>query len=225
MADPKQPVVGLAPPARSARRLGLLGGSFDPPHLGHLHVAEAARNAFGLDHVVFFPAARPPHKLGRVLTDGAVRMEMLELLLAEVEWTSTWGVELGREGPSYTVDTVRDLRDLLGPGAQVFLLIGSDNLTGLASWFRIEELLELVQPIVVHRRGDPLDLAPFLHAVPVDPARAERWLVDVEPVDAAATDIRARLVRGEDPGPALPPALREYVAARGIYAGRDDVDS
>jgi cytidyltransferase-like protein len=100
----------LSAAARGARRLGVLGGSFDPPHLGHLHAARRARDAFALEHVVFVPAARPPHKPERILAEGAERLEMLALLLADEPDVSVWDTELGRSGPSYTVDTLRELR-------------------------------------------------------------------------------------------------------------------
>ena len=143
----------LAPGALRARRLGLYGGSFDPPHAGHVYVARSARLAFDLEHVLFVPAARPPHKLDRRLVDGAHRLELLRRCLADEETASIWAGELHRAGPSYTIDTVRTLRRMLAPETEMFLLIGSDNLCGLARWHAVDELMESVQPIVVERRA------------------------------------------------------------------------
>src|SRR5215468_8846275 len=98
----------------ATRRLGLFGGSFDPPHEGHLHVARAARGRFGLDRVVFVPAAEPPHKPGRELAPGADRMAMLRLLLEGEPRCETCGLELVRGGRSFTIDTVRALPSALG---------------------------------------------------------------------------------------------------------------
>lgn len=211
----------LAGSARDAARLGLFGGSFDPVHAGHLHVARSAAAAADLDHVVFVPAARPPHKPGVRLAGGADRSAMLALALGvEPRW-SVWGVELGRDGPSYTIDTVRALVEARGGAGEVFLLVGEDNLDGLGDWRDVEALLGLVRPIVVARAGT-LDvrlarLAARLPA-PLVERLAAGW-VDAPPVPTAATDLRERLSRGEDPGAELPPGVLEYARSRGIYRG------
>jgi cytidyltransferase-like protein len=115
----------LAAAALRARRLGVLGGSFDPPHLGHLHAARAARTAFALDHVVFVPAAHPPHKPERALAEARHRLALLALLLGDDPAFSIWGAELARAGPSYTV------LDVPKPG-DVYILC-SDGLAGPVS--------------------------------------------------------------------------------------------
>ena len=155
----------LSPAARSARRIGIYGGSFDPPHLGHLFVARAAAEAFELDHVLFVPAARPPHKPGRVLAPGTDRMALLGLLLRDEPDVSIWGAELLRGGEaSYTLHTVQALVQELARSSEVFLIMGADNLAGLPAWYGVEELLGIVQPILVARSGAPFDdalLEPF----------------------------------------------------------------
>lgn len=209
----------LAPAARAARRLGLLGGSFDPPHAGHLYLADEAARAFGLDHVLFVPAARPPHKPDRRLASGDERCALLELLLAGRADRSIWSVELGRDGPSFTVDTVRDLAGRVGEGTRLFLLLGADNLAGLVHWREVAELLERVQPIVCVRAGGRLD-APELAALAAHlRAKLEAGRLEVEPFDASSTELRAALRDGRPTGAALPSALAEYIAARGIYRG------
>lgn len=221
-------------PARLAgvRRLGILGGSFDPVHLGHLHVARAAQRAFELEHVLFVPAARPPHKPGRRLASGADRVEMLRLALqGRPDW-SIDALELEREGPSYTIDTVRALpaRHALDRDCRLHLVIGWDNLRGLERWREVERLLELVQPVVVWRRperadpadgSDPREAELFAHLRrelgPGPFARLERGLVEVEPVEVSSTAVRAALAEGRDPGPVLPPGVGEYARLRGLY--------
>lgn len=210
-------------PLRGVRRLGLLGGSFDPVHAGHLHVAREAQRAFGLDHVLFVPAARPPHKPDRILAEGADRLAMLEIALrGRTDWSAS-DLELRRGGTSYTVDTVRSLPAELGlePGAEVFLVIGSDNLEGLPSWREARALLELVRPIVIHR-GD--DVPAALDAVeaslgPRAAARLREGFLPLRPVPISSTELRAALGRGEDPGADLPPGVREYALERGLYRG------
>lgn len=207
--------------ALSARRLGVLGGSFDPPHAGHLHVARTAARAFELDHVVLVPAARPPHKPEVVLAPAQDRMAMLELLIEGEGDLSVWPGELERAGPSYSVDTARALLALGSASqAELFWILGSDNLPGLARWREAEALLSLARPIVVYREGDALetseqDLAP-LSAQTV--ALVVAGLCQVPPHHASSSQLRRRLAAGEDPGPSLPPRLREYIEARGIYS-------
>jgi len=205
----------LSNSALKARRLGILGGSFDPPHLGHRHAAESARRAFALEHVVFVPAARPPHKPERVLAEAGERLAMLELLLADEPAASIWDVELARAGPSYTVATLRELRALVDPATRLFLVLGEDNLPGFPGWKDVEEVVALAQPVVVHRRGAPppaLDgLSPFARG------RLELGILHGAALDVSSTELRARLGRGEAAPELLPPALREFIRAHGLY--------
>ncbi len=208
-----------------AKRLGVFGGSFDPVHAGHLHVARAAESAFELDHVVFVPAARPPHKPERVLARGCDRVAMLELALAGASRWSISELELGREGPSYTFDTVRALPGCWGlaPDVRLHLLIGWDNLRGLEHWHRPTELLDLVQPIVILRGEDDPALLELLRDVLGEAcfARLERGLLRTEPVPFSSTDLRGRLCRGEDPGEELAAGVLEYLRERGIYGSTE----
>jgi len=204
------------------RRLGLFGGSFDPPHVGHLHAARAALEALELERVLFLPAARPPHKPGRVLAPGARRVEMLELLLAGERDLGIDSRELSREGPSYTIDTVRELLAEEGGAERVelYLIIGTDNLSGLVEWCEVEALVELVEPVVVFREGDPRALFAALEGELSGRAirRLEGGLLHLPPVRAASTELRVALAAGRDPGEALPPAILEYVRRHGLYA-------
>jgi nicotinate-nucleotide adenylyltransferase len=208
----------LADAARRARRLGVLGGSFDPPHLGHLHAARRAREAFALEHVVFVPAARPPHKPGRVLAGETQRLEMLALLLAEERDASVWGVELARRGPSYTIETLRELRALVSATTTLFLVLGEDNLAGFAGWRAAEEIVALAQPIVVHRSGvEPVparaELSPFART------RLALGMLATPALDASSTAVRASLARGQEASELVPPRLLEYIHAQGLYLG------
>ncbi|MCZ6598362.1 MAG: nicotinate (nicotinamide) nucleotide adenylyltransferase [Planctomycetota bacterium] len=212
------PHAELAQGARAARRLGLLGGSFDPPHAGHTHAARAAAAAFELDHVVFVPAARPPHKLDRVMTAAEHRLAMLELFVAGEPGWSIWSGELSRDGPSYSVDTARAVAVEL-PGVELFWILGSDNLAGLPTWHRAEELVRLARPIVILRRGDPPRLEATGALSEVARARIAAGLVEVDPIAESSSAVREHLAAGRDPGPGLPGPVREYAARKGIYRG------
>lgn len=205
--------------ARHAQRLGLFGGSFDPPHLGHLHVVRRARAAFALDHVVLVPAARPPHKLAQALSDGNVRLELLRALFADEPGVSTWSHELERAGPSYTVDTVRALKKET-QGA-LFLIVGTDNLAGLPGWREAEALLALAQPIVVPRAGaDAASVAAALADERLSSRARTRLALGClggPTVDVSSSELRAALAQGTLQHPLLPAAVAELARARGLY--------
>jgi len=208
------------------RDLGVYGGSFDPVHAGHVHVASSAQRAFALDQVLFVPAARPPHKPGRVLATPEDRRRMLEIALEREPSWSISTLEFERDGPSYTYDTLRELRDRarLSPVAELYFLIGWDNLRGLERWHRAREMLELAQPIVVWRGEEDQRLLAHLRRELGDErfAKLERGLLRIAPAPESSTDLRARLGRGEDPGASLPPGVWEYIRTRGIYGVQGD---
>ncbi len=204
------------------RRIGLFGGSFDPVHVGHLHVAAAAARAAGLERVLFLPAAQPPHKPEQILASGSDRVAMLELALRDhADWFVDT-IELERAGISYTIDTVRELRArfCLHPDARLFLVLGSDNLRGFSKWKDAAGLLQLIEPIVVPREVDLGSTLENLRAEfpPELAARIERAIVPCSPVLVASSAIRAALRRGHVAPGLLPAGVREYIEARGIYA-------
>ncbi len=208
------------------RRLAIFGGSFDPPHRGHLHAARSARAAFELEQVRFLPAARPPHKPGRRLVSGAERVAMLELALAELEQEAPGAFvvdprELERAGPSYTLYSVEEILAEEGGSSAVelFMILGSDNLRGLERWHEVEGMLALAQPIVVYREGDLeqllADLEPSLSVAAMQRLRA--GCLPLPPFEASSTALRGGLAGELDDGASLPPAVREYIAKHGLY--------
>ena len=146
------------------RRIGLFGGTFDPPHLGHLVLAEWARMRLRLDRVVFMPAGTPPHKRGRRLTDAAHRLAMTRLAVRGNPAFVVSAFEARRAGPSFTVDTLRHLRGRQ-PGARFYLLMGADSLADFPTWHQPGEIARLAT-LVVAARPDPRDRRS---------ARAPRW--------------------------------------------------
>ncbi len=202
-----------------APRLGLFGGSFDPVHLGHLHVARTALAEFELDLVLFVPAARSPHKEQPTSASPADRLKMLELALAAEPKFALSDLELRRGAPSFTVDTVRELIQARSglASAELFLILGSDNLRGLGSWRDVDEVLRSATPIVVARAGVDLAELSKLSGLSAELLeRLRRGFVDAETVDIAATELREELERGAGMEK-LPAPVREYISARGIY--------
>lgn len=206
---------------KAPERVGVLGGSFDPVHEGHLHVARSALAARDLARVVFVPARSPPHKPHVRLAPAGDRLAMLELALAGEPRFEVATLELERAGPSYTVDTLRALPAALGldPGARLYLLLGGDNLPGLPGWRGFDEILRRAEPLVVVRAGDEraaLDvLRGRVHETALE--ALERGLIAVPPCPVSATQLRERLARGLDPGADLPRAVADYARAHGVY--------
>jgi nicotinate-nucleotide adenylyltransferase len=223
-AEVTDSAAGEASQARSrGLAVGMFGGSFDPIHEGHLHAARAARDAFGLDRVVFVPARQPPHKPGRRLAPGADRIEMIRRAIRGERGFEVSDLELGREGPSFTVDTLHALREPWrvpgGEQPRLFLILGSDNLPDLPAWHLADEILALAQPIVVLRAEDPIPGRAWFDAIP-EPARSriERGILRLPPVAGRSTELRAALSRGELARRSLPKSVRDYIRERHLYA-------
>jgi len=204
-----------------SERVGVLGGSFDPVHEGHLHVARSGQAARDLARVVFVPARAPPHKPHVRLASDVHRLAMLALALAGEPRFEVARLELERPGPSYTVDTLRALPAHLGLGADalLFLLLGGDNLAGLPGWRGFDEILRRAEPLVVVRAGDERAVIDGLRGRVDGAALAalERGLIAAPPHPVSATALRAALARGEDPGPDLPPAVADYARTHRVY--------
>ncbi|HEU0104603.1 MAG TPA: nicotinate-nucleotide adenylyltransferase [Vicinamibacteria bacterium] len=189
-------------------KLGLLGGMFDPIHIGHLRAAEIVREALALDEVVFVPAGRPPHR-GQPAAAGLDRYAMVALATATERAFVPSDVELAREGPSYTVETVALIRKQR-PGVDIVLIVGSDNLPMIADWREPERLLELCTVAVVERPGSVP--AP---AVTLPAERVHR--VEGTALPIASRDLRERVRAGRSVRHLVPGAVADYIEKRGLY--------
>jgi nicotinate-nucleotide adenylyltransferase len=196
-------------------RVGLLGGSFDPIHVGHLHVARQSRQRLDLDRVVFVPAGRPPHKPAQALTGSEHRYEMVRLALDREPQFSVSRIDLDRPGPCYSVDTVRLLQERWGPETRIYFLIGADSLADLPRWYRPRQLMELCQVVAVGRPGYRVDLTALERRTAGAPPVI---LLDSVPlVDVSATHIRRLVAEGRSIEGLVPPAVAAYIAAHGLY--------
>jgi nicotinate-nucleotide adenylyltransferase len=189
-------------------KLGLLGGMFDPIHIGHLRAAEIVREALELDEVVFVPAGVPPHR-GQPAAAGIDRYAMVALATADERGFRPSDVELAREGPSYSVETVALLRQQR-PGVEIVLIVGSDNLPMIAEWREPERLLELCTVAVVERPGS----AP----VPAGKLPAGRLhRVEGTALPIASRDLRERIRAGRSVRHLVPHGVADYIEKRGLY--------
>ena len=188
-------------------RVGLLGGTFDPPHRGHLYVARAAQRALGLDRVLFVPCQWQPLKPSPPVAPGPHRAAMVALAISARSGWVLETSELDRPGPSYTVETLRELRLRL-PGVGLTLILGQDSFSTLDRWHRAGELGELCDIAVVPRSSAP---------PPADAERAGvRW-IRTRPLAVSSTTVRERLLEGRDVSRLVPVSVEAYIRKEGLY--------
>lgn len=206
------------------KRIGILGGSFDPVHKGHVNLAKDALEQAGLDQVLLIPARLQPFKQDRVPASGSDRMEMLRLALADEPKIQPCGYELEQEGVSYTYLTLRGMRRIYGDEAKLYFIFGTDSLLKVDTWMNADELLTQYSYIVGSRPGymdeDLLRCMEDLHRR----YGTEIIRIDNHQFDISATEIRQRISRGEladDPSGKLleviPQAVAEYITEHGLY--------
>jgi nicotinate-nucleotide adenylyltransferase len=202
-----------------AALVGLFGGTFDPPHIGHLILASEARAALQLDRLLWVLTPDPPHKQEQTITSLEHRLAMVQLAIAGDPLFELSEVEIGRPGPQYALDTVRILAQK-DPTASLVYVMGGDSLRDLPSWHQPSELVSRVAFLgVVRRPGDTIDLPSLEKAIPGLSAKVR--FVDAPLLDIASHEIRWRAAQGRPFRYFLPPAVYEYIVARHLYARAD----
>ncbi len=199
----------------ASERIGVFGGTFDPIHVGHLIAAEEARVACGLSHVVFLPAASPPHKQGRRVSAAAHRLTMTELAIASNGRFSCSAMEMERPGPSYTVDTLAQLRALWGDAVDIVFIVGLDSLRDLPTWREPGRIIELARLAVVDREPFAVDMAVLEQKVPGVTRRVE--FVPIPIIAISASDLRERVRTGCSIRYQVPEAVEGYIYAQALY--------
>lgn len=197
-------------------RLGILGGTFDPVHYGHLLLAEQCREQCELDEVWFVPAATPPHKRAAPITDGRARAEMLEFAIAGHPAFSVSRMELERGGTTFTVDTLQELRRE-DPGRELFFLIGADSLVDLPNWREPARIAELATIVAVNRGREPLPDLDSFEPVLGEAAASRIRLVTIPGIDLSASDVRRRVREGRSIRYMTPRAVEMYILEHGLY--------
>jgi len=215
--------------------IGIFGGTFNPIHLGHLRGAEEVREALALDEVRFVPAAVPPHRRGVALAAATDRYRMVELAVADVPRFRSWDVELRRAGPSYSVDTVRELRAEVGPAVRIAFVLGFDAFREFATWKEHATLFTLCDVVVMTRPPWPQGLAP--EEIPLAAREAFRYdslseaflhesghvlsLQRITSLDISATAIRARVAANRSIRFLVPGTVEGYIAEHRLYRQED----
>jgi len=192
-----------------SRKKGIMGGTFDPIHYGHLVTAEEVRDFFDLDEVIFVPSARPPHKIGQTLTDPEHRYLMVVLATITNPYFRVSRVEIERPGPSYSVDTVRYFRSLWGDDTEIFFITGADAFAQISGWNNPEELLRLCTFVAASRPGYTLSLPEVF--------RERVRVIEVSALAISSSEIRRRVRQGESIKYLLPEAVENYIYKNGLY--------
>lgn len=197
-----------------SRRLGILGGTFDPIHHGHLIAAAELRYALALDRVLLVPNADPPHKPGVPVSTASERLEMLRLAIAGAAWLSVEPIEVDRGGRSYTVDTLQELA-ARESRAHLFFLMGEDSLKDLPTWHRPHDIVALAELGVATRPAVAVDLETVFAEVPG--ARGRTHLVDIPQIGISSRDIRSRVATGLPIQFQVPRAVEAYIRRHGLF--------
>lgn len=194
--------------------IAILGGTFDPLHIGHLAIAEDARHALQAEQIIFIPAAQQPFKLHNQMTPAADRLAMTHLGIADNPAFTVSDLEIRRGGVSYTVETIERLREEY-PQHELFFIVGADAAASLPLWHQVDRLLSLCQIVVVERPGYTFDLEALIAELPA--ARSRLMRIAGPALDISASELRERLRSGRPVRYHLPTSIREYIEARGLY--------
>ena len=190
-------------------RIGIMGGTFDPIHLGHLAMAESVREIFSLDEVLFIPSARPPHKVEQLVTPEVHRLMMTFLATKSNEKFQVSPMEILRDGLSYTLDTMNQLEKKFGADTELFFIIGADSMVDLPKWHRAKELVAKVHFIATTRPGVEVDLQEVKKFFGDDSKNI--FQVAVPGLEISSTDIRERVKVGKSIKYLVPEVVEEYL--------------
>lgn len=213
---PARPTEGIAQPMR----VGLLGGTFDPIHIGHLILAEEARDQLNLSVVYFVPAGDPPHKQGRRLAPVEDRLRMIALAIAGNSAFRLSRVDADRPGPHYTLDMVRIFQDQLPPGGELYFLMGYDSLAELPTWHQPAELVAACRLVALTRYDVPLDW-PYLESR-LPGIRAKVTLLDMPELEIASHQLQQRVRHGRSIRYLLPDEVERYIRRTGLYGANGE---
>lgn len=198
-----------------SRRLGVLGGTFDPIHYGHLVAAQEAHYQLGLERVLLVPVGQPPHKLDEPLSPAEHRVHMIELAIESRPQFALSRVDVDRPGPQYTADTLALLREEWGPDTRLFFIAGSDSLADILHWRAPQQIVREAELAVVQRPGGKVDVDRLARELPG--LRDRLHWVQMPLLDISSTGLQARVRQGRPISFFLPPAVEAYILEQGLY--------
>lgn len=191
-------------------RVGIFGGTFDPPHLGHLIVAEEVRQSFALGKIVFIPSARPPHKERSPVVEATYRYIMTELAIQDNPYFEVSDIEIRRPGKSYTIDTIKEFKKTYGSEVEIYFIMGGDGIFEIDTWKEPEGILRLCKVIVTTRPG--FDLLKV-----EDRLKKKVILTEVSGIGISSSEIRQRLRKGKGIRYLVPKSVEEFILNKDLY--------
>lgn len=203
------------------QKVGILGGTFNPIHNGHIHLARAFASRLALDRVLLMPTQTPPHKSASGLLKAPMRLEMCRLAAEETENLEACGIELERPGPSYTADTLRELTRRL-PRARLFFLMGADMFLTLEKWHDFRTIAALADLCAAARHPGETERLARCAALMKEKYGARCHVEEIPVLEISSTDVRGLLASGGDVGDLIPRAVEKYIRARGLYGCAPD---
>lgn len=198
------------------QKIGIMGGTFDPIHIGHLVTAEAVRNEFNLEKVIFIPAGNPPHKQSSQVTNSWHRYVMTVMATYSNPYFSVSPIELERNGPSYTIDTVKTLLNDYRQQVEFYFIIGADTVCELHTWRNIDELFEICQFVAATRPGSRCSIDEAIHHFGMKGHRNIHRLATPE-LEISSTDIRDKVRSGRSIKYIVPESVEMYIKKEGLY--------
>lgn len=212
---------GLAAQEPLARRIGILGGTFNPPHLGHLYIAEQVYREFALDKVIVLPVGIPPHKQEEAVLSAEQRERMCRLFCQEGNFLELCTMELRREGYTYTIDTLRAFHKILKPGQRIYYIIGTDTLFQLETWKEHEAVLsqDLCTFLCVPRPGDPMRKVEEKIEELKERYGVKILLSSGAGPDISSTMVREAMARGESVAELVPERILQFMEAEHVFTG------
>jgi len=196
--------------------IGVLGGTFDPIHMGHLLVAEEARARLNLTETLFMPAGQPWLKPNNVISPAEHRVEMVRLAIADRPYFKLSTMEIERTGPTYTVDTIAELQSQIGAGDELFFILGWDNLNQLPQWHEPSRLVKMCRLVAVPRVDSPTPDLDSLEAA-IAGLSQRVILLDTPQIDINASEIRRRVARGQSISQLVPEPVERYIQEHRLY--------
>lgn len=196
--------------------IGLMGGTFNPIHYGHLVTAEEARFKFGLDRVIFIPSGHPPHKDDQEILDAETRFLMSVIATASNPRFEVSRIEIERAGPSYAIDTVSEIKSIFGVGCKIFFITGADAIYEILTWKDTDKLVQMCSFIAATRPGYCLKRFKKEEIIKMKP-KPDIHFLEVPALAISSTDIRERVRRGEPINYLVPEGVESYIEKNGYY--------
>ena len=201
-------------------RIGILGGTFNPIHMGHLIMAEEVCKHHHLSKIIFIPAYIPPHKYVNDLAEAHHRHQMIKAAISGISKFEVSDLEIMREGKSYTIDTIQQILNHYGEDSEIFLIMGADSLNELELWKNIKKLSQLCHFVIVNRPGFKTEASARLVEIigSANILDMERLRIEIAPVDISSTNIRKRLNGGVEINGLVPECVEAYIKEHGLYS-------